>query len=319
MHRSALNPILCRSDIPDLGPQLSDVSSVFNPGAVKVGDTYHLMLRVQNRGRETFLMMADSQDGRNYSVRKEVVHFNGIENIPEKVYHAYDPRITIIDETFYIMFAMDVDIGCQLGLAKSIDLKEFEFMGIVSDEDNRNGVLFPERVNGKFLRYDRPNKNTNAGITSGSTICLSESDDLVHWCKKAEVMSGRLHFWDELIGAGPPPVKTPEGWLLVYHGIAMHFQSSNIYQAGAALFDMKNPSKVISRSKYNILEPRENFELMGQVPNVVFPSGMIVEEFDSDGIAAIESPVNIYYGAADTCIGLVETTIKELLIMAKNE
>ena len=132
-------------------------------------------------------------------------------------------------------------------------------------------------------------------------------------------MSGRLHYWDELIGPGPPPVKTPEGWLLVYHGIAMHFQSSNIYQAGAALLDIKNPSKVISRSKYNILEPREKYELMGQVPNVVFPSGMIVEEFDNDGMAEIESPVKIYYGAADTCVGIAGSTIGELIAMARNE
>jgi beta-1,4-mannooligosaccharide/beta-1,4-mannosyl-N-acetylglucosamine phosphorylase len=130
-------------------------------------------------------------------------------------------------------------------------------------------------------------------------------------------MSGRFHYWDENIGSGPPPVKTREGWLHIYHGVAMHFASSNIYQAGVALHDLNNPSKVLYRGKYNILEPREVFELTGQVPNVVFPCGMIVEEFDNEGYALPKSKVSIYYGAADTVVGLAYSTIEELIEDAK--
>ena len=164
-------------------------------------------------------------------------------------------------------------------MAKTNDFEEFQFLGIVSDGDVRNGVLFPEKINGKYLRFDRPNKvQLEGGPASGNTIVLSESDDLLKWKPVKPVMSGRFHYWDENIGSGPPPVKTKEGWLHVYHGVAMHFASSNIYQAGVSLHDLNDPSIVLSRSKYNILEPRELFELTGQVPNVVFPSGMIVEE-----------------------------------------
>lgn len=126
-------------------------------------------------------------------------------------------------------------------------------------------------------------------------------------------MSGRPHFWDELIGSGPPPVKTREGWLHVYHGIATHFATSNIYQAGVALLDLNDPAVVKYRCRNNILEPREMYELVGQVPNVVFPSGMIVDDHDDEGYALAESRVIIYYGAADTVVGAVVTTIADLL------
>ena len=130
---------------------------------------------------------------------------------------------------------------------------------------------------------------------------------------KGIVISGRFHYWDERIGAGPPPIKTESGWLQIYHGIADHFGSSTIYQAGVMLLDLNNPLKVISRGKYNILEPRELYELTGQVPNVVFPSGAIVEKEDKQRFAKKASRVNIYYGAADTCIGLAFATIDELI------
>ena len=104
--RLPLNPIFIPKDIPDLGSHLRDVSAVFNPGAIKVDNTYHLMLRVQNRGRETFLLMADSTDGIHFSVREETIVFDGIENVQETIHHVYDPRITQIEDIFYIMFAM---------------------------------------------------------------------------------------------------------------------------------------------------------------------------------------------------------------------
>jgi predicted GH43/DUF377 family glycosyl hydrolase len=126
-------------------------------------------------------------------------------------------------------------------------------------------------------------------------------------------MSGRPHYWDELIGSGPPPVKTSEGWLHVYHGIATHFGSTNIYQAGVVLLDLHNPGKIIARGRYNILEPREPYELVGQVPNVVFPSGMIVNEVEPDGTAKPGSEVFLYYGAADTSVALAIATVDELI------
>jgi beta-1,4-mannooligosaccharide/beta-1,4-mannosyl-N-acetylglucosamine phosphorylase len=318
MRRHPTNPILTRADIPDVPPRLVDATSVFNPGAIKAGGRYHLMLRVQARSRETLLMVADSPDGIGFRVRPEIVELRGIEKVRERIYHVYDARITPLEGAFYIMIALDMDGACQLGLARTRDFRDFEFLGIVSDEDIRNGVLFPEKVGGRYLRMDRPNQARVAGgPTSGRAIWLSESDDLLRWKPVAPLISGRFHYWDELIGSGPPPVKTRAGWLHVYHGVATHFASANIYQAGVILLDLADPSRVLGRCRSNILEPRELYERTGQVPNVVFPSGMIVERSDEDGFALPDSDVKIYYGAADTVVGLATTTVAELLAAAQ--
>jgi beta-1,4-mannooligosaccharide/beta-1,4-mannosyl-N-acetylglucosamine phosphorylase len=318
MKRSPKNPILTRKDIPDIPPSLVDATSVFNPGAIKFGDKYILILRVQSRSRETFFLVAESRNGTDFKVHNELVHFQGMELLKERVYHCYDARITRLDGTYYIMFAMDMEGSCQLGVGKTSDFRKFQFMGIASNEDIRNGVIFPERIDGKYMRLDRPNQvQLKGGPTSGSTICLSKSDDLIRWERVAPVMSGRFHYWDELIGPGAPPVKTRAGWLNVYHGVATHFGSANIYQGGVFLLDLKDPSKVIARGNCNILEPRELFELAGQIPNVCFPSGMIVEDYDGEGFAKDDSRVLIYYGAADTVVGLMTTTIKELVAAAR--
>jgi beta-1,4-mannooligosaccharide/beta-1,4-mannosyl-N-acetylglucosamine phosphorylase len=314
LKRNLKNPIITRTNIPNIEPGMIDVSSVFNPGAIKFKNKYILLLRVQNRGRETFMVKAESDNGVDFEVDKKIIDFIGIEKVPGKIYHIYDARITKIGNENYIMFAMDMDAGCQLGLAKTNNFEEFQFLGIVSEGDVRNGVLFPEKINGKYLRFDRPNTvQLEGGPASGSTIFLSSSDDLLKWNPVKPVMSGRFHYWDENIGSGPPPVKTREGWLHIYHGVATHFASSNIYQAGVTLHNLNDPSIILSRGKYNILEPRELFELVGQVPNVVFPSGIIVEEFDGEGFALPGSKVLIYYGAADTVVGLAITTINELI------
>ncbi|HTR99641.1 MAG TPA: glycoside hydrolase family 130 protein [Bacteroidota bacterium] len=312
--RSEGNPILTRNDVPPIPPHLADVTSVFNPGAVAVGGEIILIPRVQSRSRETFLVVARSADGVRFTVVPEIIRFRGLEKLRDRVYHVYDARITRIGNDHYIMFAMDMDTGCQLGLAGTSDFRSFEFLGITSSEDIRNGVLFPEKIGGRYLRLDRPNKARHTdGPTSGTTIWLSESDDLLRWRPVAPVATGRFHYWDEFIGSGPPPVKTRKGWLHVYHGVAGHFGSSNIYQAGVLLLDLADPSKVVGRSRCNILEPREQYELTGQVPNVVFPSGMVVGKTDAEGFALPESPVSIYYGAADTVVGLATATVQDLI------
>ena len=149
------------------------------------------------------------------------------------------------------------------------------------------------------MRLERPNDPGG----SGTEIWLATSDDLVTWTRVSPVMEGRLHYWDERIGPGPPPVRVDDGWLLVYHGIATHPASGDLYQAGVALLDGDDPWEVLARSRENILEPRELYEMVGQVPNVVFPSGWVVDGDD----------IKLYYGAADTCVGLAHTTVTELL------
>lgn len=314
VNRCNRNPILSRVDIPDVPPHVVDVSSVFNPGAVRLDDRYLLLLRVQTRGRETYFMLAESADGESFRVQPRLLPIAGLEDIDERIYHVYDARLTAIDDAVYLVFAADTDHGCQLGVARTRDFERIEFVGLARGVDSRNGVLFPEKRQGQYLRLERPNRPLVAGaVTSGDTIVLSASHDLETWSTVGDVMKGRPRSWDELIGSGPPPIKTREGWLHVYHGIATHFAGSNLYQAGVVLLDLDDPSKVLARSRDNILEPREMYELVGQVPNVVFPTGMIVESTDAGGYAVDDSLVRVYYGAADTVVGLATTTVRRLI------
>jgi len=189
-----------------------------------------------------------------------------------------------------------------------------ELVGLGDHPDIRNGVIFPSRLGDRYLRLDRPNRELSPGEpASGDAIVLSESTDLVEWHPLGVVMRGRPRYWDERIGAGPPPIRTRQGWLLVYHGVATHFGSVGIYQAGVALLDLEDPVRLLGRSRDNVLEPREMYELVGQVPNVVFPSGMIVEEYDAEGFATEESAVRVYYGAADTSVCMATGTVGGLL------
>ena len=312
LKRYSKNPIISPKDIVSSHPEMIDVSSVFNPGGIQFGNKILLLLRVQNRGRETLTVKATSDDGVHFSIDDQPIKFTGMDNLDETVFHIYDPRITKIENTYFVMAAMDVVGKCLLGLFKTEDFSSLEFLGITGEEDNRNGVLFPEKINGRFARLDRPNKKiVNNGVTTGGAIWYAESDDFIHWDSKELVMEGRLHYWDEHIGAGPPPVKTHKGWLMVYHGIAMHYQP--IYQAGVVLLDLDEPWKVISRGRYNVLEPREMWEMVGQVPNVVFPTGLIVDSVDNSGFTNSSSEIKLYYGAADTHIGLATSTTQELI------
>lgn len=204
---------------------------------------------------------------------------------------------------------MDTDAGCFLGYFQTENFESLDFVGLVSEPDVRNGVLFP----GRNLRFERPNKLSIDGVKTGSTIVCSRTEDFLSWQEVAPVFSGRPHYWDELIGSGPTPIKTRAGWLHIYHGVATHFGSANIYQAGISLQDLKEPWLTVARGKYNILEPRESYELCGQVPNVVFPTAAIPLTTDAEGFVAMDTPIYVYYGAADTCVCLAITTARELL------
>jgi len=313
--RHPRSPILTRADVPDVSPRVSDVSSVFNPGAVKLGDRYLLLLRVQTRGRETVLMLADGADGVSFAVRPRVLELEDSARLDPAPIHVYDPRITRIGEELYVAASADTHDGCHVLVARLDVAPEFRLrlVSYTGERQARNGVLFGERVAGRFFRLERPNATRlPSGILTGDEIWLAESDDLVAWRPVRAVLAGRPGYWDELIGSGPPPVKTREGWLHVYHGVATHLGGA-IYQAGVCLLDLRDPGKLLARGRNNILEPREPYEMVGQVPNVVFPSGIVVERIDDEGFALADSPVRLYYGAADTCVGLAETTIDRLL------
>jgi len=320
LRREPSGPILTRLDIPALRPDLRDVSSVFNPGAALWRGRELLLLRVQTRGRTTVLLPAQRHPHGKVEVLSPPVEIAGLERVVPQPMHIYDPRLTVIDDVLYAVLACDFPDGCRLLIACTQDFQRWEMVSLDADWECRNGVLFPERIGGQYVRLQRPNRILRAEEPpTGSTITLAISDDLKVWSELGPVVHGRPQLWDEWIGSGPPPVKTRAGWIHLYHGVATHFAASNIYQAGVLLLDLLDPTRVIARGSMNILEPREVWELTGQVPNVVFPSGMIVERTDSEGFAEPESLVRVYYGAADTVVGLATTTIAELLEDARFE
>lgn len=314
LRRHAHNPILTRADIPDVPPDVIDATSVFNPGACRLDSGHVLMLlRVQTRGRRTVLMRADSLDGERFMVRPQLVVLRGLERLGRRVHHVYDPRITRLEGRWYVTCALDLDDGCRVGLFTTDDFATLDLLGLTGERDARNGVLFPQRVGGWYLLLERPNAVASAGgVASGDAIELRASADLREWQTLGTVMQGHWHYWDELIGPGPAPIKTPAGWLLIYHGVATHL-GGGIYQAGAALLDLADPSYVLGRTRDNLLEPREPYELVGQVPNVVFPTGAVTIPPDDDGCVPLDSDLWLYYGAADTCVGLVTARIGDVV------
>ncbi len=314
LQRPTSIPVVTRADIPDVPPDLVDASSVFNPGACRLDDGRTLLLlRVQTRGRRTLLMRAISDDGERFTVEPAIVEVRGLSKLFSQVHHVYDPRITRLEGRWMVTCALDTDRGCRVGLFTTEDFTALDLMTVTSDRDVRNGVLFPEKVGGRYLLLERPNSVLPAGgARTGDMIELRASNDLTLWGTMARVMTGRWHYWDELIGAGPPPIKTSAGWLLIYHGVATHL-SAGIYQAGAALLDLDEPSRVVGRTVDNILEPRELYEMVGQVPNVVFPSGLVSAPPGDDGYVPLDSTLRIYYGAADTCVGLATARVSDLV------
>ncbi len=314
MRRHPRNPLLTRRDIVSSHPALRDVSSVFNPGGTWFQGQILLLLRVQNRARETLLVKAWSENGVDFRVESEPLPLLGLERCPQRVFHVYDPRITRLDGLYHVICAMDTDQGCFLGWFTTPDFGALDFRGLVSTADTRNGVLFPEKIDGRYLRFERPNTLRMAdGVKTGSLIVCSSSDDLLNWSDAREVFSGRPHSWDELIGSGPPPLKTEQGWLHIHHGVATHFGSANIYQAGVSLHDLARPWLTLARGKYNLLEPREMYEICGQVPNVVFPTAALPLHTDSRGFVPLNAEILVYYGAADTCVCLATTTAEKFL------
>ncbi len=298
--------LLTREDVPPPRNSHADVTSVFNPGAIHWRGHDRLLLRVQGRSRETYLYPATASEPGHFEVASQPIWIRGLREAARslEIYHVYDPRLTAIDGHVYAVLAVDTNRGCRLLTAQTEDFENWSLVALDGDGDRRNGVLFPTKIRGEYLRLERPNQEQADGQPrSGSEVVLASSSDLLSWKQVSPVFQGRPHYWDELVGAGPPPIRTDQGWLLFYHGVATHFVGAHIYQAGAVLLDLEDPSRVLGRTRENILEPREVYEMVGQVPNVVFPSGAIVRGDE----------VDVYYGAADTCVAWATGSIERVL------
>lgn len=293
------NPILTGKDFP----VDADIKNVFNSGIIKFNDKYIMVCRVEDSALVDRFWLADSDDGYKFTPRPEPVDMPH-EDPEFKEYTAgmyYDPRVTKIDDAYYMVHAAHSGHTCRLSLVKTTDFEKFEWMGFISETDNRNGVLFPEKIGGLYARLDRPNTGADTG-----DIWVSYSPDLMFWGKSSCVFrnyEGIGWAWTK-IGPGATPIKTSEGWLTIFHGVRTQCKQHFVYQLGVCLLDLEDPSKVKAMSKKAILIPEEDYELTGQTPSVVFTCGAVVED---------NGEVKLYYGGADTVMCVATTTVDRLI------
>ncbi|MHC5035126.1 MAG: glycoside hydrolase family 130 protein [Planctomycetota bacterium] len=288
------NPALTREDIP------FPCNTVFNAGAVKLGDEYILLLRIEDLRGHSVLALASSEDGYHFEVHNVPVMTPATEGEFEMYERKgiEDPRVTLLEGTYYIIYTAASDYGARLGLAKTEDFRTFERVGLISEPDNKDATLFPRKIGGRYARLDRP----MAGDVGN--IWISYSDDLVHWGDARLVMAVRGDCWDSWrIGASVPPIETEEGWLEIYHGVKATSHGP-IYRLGAAILDLEDPSKVLCRTSIPILAPREDYERTGDIPNVVYSCGAVMEDNDE---------IRIYYSGADSCICIGDVHLNEVM------
>jgi predicted GH43/DUF377 family glycosyl hydrolase len=290
------NPVVGPADFPVA------CSGVYNCGVAAHNGRYYMACRVETPDIRCYVWIADSDDGVRFTPRPAPVSMPEsaeFEEFTSGMY--YDPRLTFIGDTAYIMMAAHSGHGCRLALLRSddIDSREFEFVDFVSEVDNRNGVLFPAKVGGNYVRYDRPNTAGDQG-----NMWLSYSPDLIHWGRHRFVL-GTFDGWAwKKVGPGAPPVATVHGWLVVFHGVHVMGGGQYNYYAGVMLTDLNEPHRIVAKARCPILSPGESYERVGHIMNTVFPTALIVEE---------NGDAKLYYGAADRVQCLALTTVDRLI------
>jgi len=222
----------------------------------------------------------------------------------EKAGWQYDPRVCEIDERYYVTWCNDFH-GPTIGVAVTDDFQTFTQLENAFLPSNRNGVLFPRKINGKYMMLSRP---SDWGHTPFGDIFLSQSTDLEYWGRHRYVM-GRYAGWQcTKIGPGPVPIETSEGWLMFYHGVVTTC-NGYVYSFGAALLDLDQPWQVIARTNPYLFTPEADYETTGFVPNVVFPCAALTD--------ALTGRIAIYYGCADTRVGLCFAKVDEVVDFIK--
>ncbi|HIJ72283.1 MAG TPA: glycosidase [Planctomycetes bacterium] len=288
------NPILTKDDVP------YPVETVHNAGVSRFEDRYIMLFRSHLATGRSIIGLAESSDGFNFKVAGEPFITPAAEQqfAPYEEYGVEDPRITHLEGDYYITYSAYSRHGVRIGLAKTKDFKTIKRIAFITQADHRNVALFPEKINGRFLRLDRPHSH----IIPWS-IWISCSPDLRHWGDSRIAIRPWQYHWDEMkIGPGAPPIKTDKGWLNIYHG-CFQTMAGTVYRLGAALHKIDEPETVLGVADRWILEPQDEWERIGYVPNVVFTCGAVPED---------NGTVKIYWGAADTVICAGTAVIDEL-------
>ena len=295
--RSARNPIIARDAVPG-------TNSIFNSAVVPFNDGFAGVFRCDNTARRMQLHAGNSKDGIHWQLEPERIHFQCEDDEIGSFVYGYDPRVCWLQDRYYATWCNGYH-GPTIGVGYTHDFKVFHQMENAFLPYNRNGVLFPRLIGNKYAMLSRP---SDTGHTPFGDIFYSESPDLIHWGRHRHVMSPAWGWQATKVGAGPTPIETPEGWLLIYHGVLTSCNGFE-YSMGAALLDLEQPWKVIHRTRPYLLNPREYYEQVGDTPNVVFPC------------AALYDPptgrLAIYYGGADTVTCLAFAYSDELIDFIK--
>lgn len=285
--RYSENPILGRDGI-------KNANSIFNSAVVPFGKGFAGVFRVDLTSREQKLITGFSDDGIHWQLRDKYI-FSG-----------YDPRLCEIDGKYYLSYVkLGNPAGTTIGIAVTEDFETFTEYEDATYPVSRNGVLFPRKIDGNYMLFTRP---CDKGHTPYGDIFLSQSPDLTYWGKHRLVMRPEKTWECTKIGAGPTPIETDEGWLVFYHGVTTSCNGFT-YSMGVAITDINEPWRVLHRAGCYFLNPREDYECIGDVPNVVFPCCALA---DSE-----TGRITVYYGGADTVVGMAFTTIDEVMQFIK--
>jgi len=289
------NPILS----PEQWPY--PVNAVFNPGATEVDGETLLLVRVEDMRGFSHLTIARSKDGKTDWRWEPHPALEPDRNAHEERWGLEDPRIVWLDERgeYAITYVSFSSSGPLVSLALTQDFKKFTRIGPIVPPEDKDASLFPRRFNGRYALIHRPI------IRGEGDIWISFSPDLRHWGDHRVLIPTRPGWWDcHRVGLGTQPIETPEGWLIIYHGVRVT-ASGSIYRVGLALLDLEEPWKVQRRSDEWVLGPRKPYEQLGDVPGVTFPSGAIFEEKTGE--------LRLYYGITDTTVGLATADMDQVL------
>ncbi len=286
------NPIITLDDLN------FTTNNIYSAAAVKRDGEYILLVTMEDPEGKTSMHLARGEDGYHFAVDDnpfmaycEVDKFCFFESMGVR-----EARITFLDGRYYIVYLGKGHHGFVLCLAETEDFKTTKKLGVISEPENKAGALFPRKLDGKYARLERPK--------AGDRIWLSYSNDLLTWGESDVVISPRLGFWDSaFVGCAFPPIEIEEGWLLGYYGIR-NTSSGPITRLGAAILDRESPCRVLARSNIPISSPREDYERIGDMTNVVFSTGAILED---------DGELKIYYGAADNCLCVGTTKLSEIV------
>lgn len=301
MWRYDNNPVINRYDIPSS-------NSIFNSAVVPFKDGFAGVFRCDNRRVQMNIFAGFSDDGLNWRINPEPIDFKPFGDHFVHSDYKYDPRVTYLDGKYWITWCNGYH-GPTIGVGFTEDFQTFYQCENALLPFNRNGVLFPAKIGGKYALLSRPSDN---GHTPFGDIFLSFSPDMKFWGEHRHVMSPmpfEQSAWQcTKVGAGSVPILTEEGWLMFYHGVITTCNGYR-YSMGAVLLDKDEPWKVLRRSKDYLLAPAAIYELTGDVPDVVFPCAALTEG----------DKVCVYYGAADTCVGIAFGKISEILDWLKKQ